>query len=365
MAIVHRFVIHELFKDKKPDVAKELLDIGNKIILDLGTDLIKIKDNRTAVLWGQFKGNGDFPLKLKELDSNLTKDERNTKFLELTESTMDALYEEIVHTNSKGGYICFIEYESYKDTRLMAAMITNTAGIKLTKLKPTTEIHVDLSKLHQAVDINASGYFKSLSEDHKKNYLSFIGKGKYTDYFTAAFDCINKITPAKAVNKAPEVLKDFLSQFDVDNATQKSARAQLVKYFTDNIDKEVHLSKIDEIAVAHLPATCSEDEKQSFIAFSKQEKYEMPATFQARKNNVDKLAKIYYSTEAFNLNFDLENIGLVGVEGDSNKPILFNQENDDVIIKGQMITTEVRNAIYQVTLLNGEEKDDNQKLRAV
>ncbi|HGE6123334.1 TPA: nucleoid-associated protein, partial [Vibrio cholerae] len=301
---------------------------------------------------GQFKGNGDFPLKLKELDIDQTDEERNKTFLELTEKTMNSLYEEIVHTNSKGGYICFIEYKSFHDHRLMAAMITNTSGIKLTNLKPTSEVHVDLSKLHQAVDINMTGYFKSLNDEYSKNYLSFIGKGKHTDYFTSAFDCINKITPAKAVNKAPVVLKDFLSQFNVDNITQKNARAQLVKYLTDNIGKEVHLSKIEEIAVSHLPDSCTEEEKQSFIAFSKQDKYEMPATFEARKNNVDKLAKIYYSTESFSLNFDLEIIGLVGVEADSNKPILFNKDNDDIIIKGRMITPEVRAAIAQVTLID-------------
>ncbi|ATI46113.1 nucleoid-associated protein [Vibrio sp. Vb2880] len=352
MASIKRFVIHELFKDKNPDVASEILNLENDVILKLAKDLVKIKDNRTAVLWGQFKGNGDFPLKLKELDIDQTDEERNKTFLELTEKTMNSLYEEIVHTNSKGGYICFIEYKSFHDHRLMAAMITNTSGIKLTNLKPTSEVHVDLSKLHQAVDINMTGYFKSLNDEYSKNYLSFIGKGKHTDYFTSAFDCINKITPAKAVNKAPVVLKDFLSQFNVDNITQKNARAQLVKYLTDNIGKEVHLSKIEEIAVSHLPDSCTEEEKQSFIAFSKQDKYEMPATFEARKNNVDKLAKIYYSTESFSLNFDLEIIGLVGVEADSNKPILFNKDNDDIIIKGRMITPEVRAAIAQVTLID-------------
>lgn len=352
MASIKRFVIHELFKDKNPDVASEILNLENDVILKLAKDLVKIKDNRTAVLWGQFKGNGDFPLKLKELDIDQTDEERNKTFLELTEKTMNSLYEEIVHTNSKGGYICFIEYKSFHDHRLMAAMITNTSGIKLTNLKPTSEVHVDLSKLHQAVDINMTGYFKSLNDEYSKNYLSFIGKGKHTDYFTSAFDCINKITPAKAVNKAPVVLKDFLSQFNVDNITQKNARAQLVKYLTDNIGKEVHLSKIEEIAVSHLPDSCTEEEKQSFIAFSKQDKYEMPAIFEARKNNVDKLAKIYYSTESFSLNFDLEIIGLVGVEADSNKPILFNKDNDDIIIKGRMITPEVRAAIAQVTLID-------------
>lgn len=358
MSLIKRFVIHELFKDKKPDVAKEILNLKNEIISNLAKDLVKIKDQRTAVLWGQFKGNGDFPAKLKVLDDDQDGEKRNKDFLDLTEHTMNALYEEIVHTNSKGGYICFIEYTSNQYNRLMAAMITNTAGIKLTNLKPTSEVHVDLSKLHQAVDINITGYLKSLEGDYKKNYLSFIGKGKHTDYFTSAFDCINKITPAKAVNKSPVVLKAFLSQFKVDNTTQKNARAQLVKYLTDNVGKEVYLTKIEEIAVSHLPDSCTDDEKKSFIAFSKQDQYEMPATFEARKSNVEKLAKIYYSTDSFSLNFDLENIGLVGVDADSNKPILFNKDNDDVIIKGRMITPEVRAAIFQATLLDDEKNDE-------
>lgn len=52
MASIKRFVIHELFKEKKPDVAGELLNLGNEIILKLAKDLVKIKDGRTAVLWG-------------------------------------------------------------------------------------------------------------------------------------------------------------------------------------------------------------------------------------------------------------------------------------------------------------------------
>lgn len=354
MATIKRFVIHELFKDKVPDKAETLLELENKIILNLCENLLKTKDKRTAVLWGKFKGTGDFPAELKRLNADLTVDERDTILLNLTYSVMDSLYEEIVHTNSNGGYICFIEYTSHGNTRILAAMINNTAGVKLTKLKPTKEIHVDLSKLHQAVDINASSYFTSLVEGYKNNYLSFIGKGKSSDYFTQAFDCIDTVTPAKAVAKAPIVLKDFLEQFNVDKATQKSARAQLVKYLSDNISDEVHLSKIDEIAVAHMPIDCSDEEKQSFIEFSKQETYQMPASFEARKGAVEKLAKIYYATDFFNLNFDIENIGIVGRPEDADKPLLFDIESEDVIIKGRMITPAAKAAIYQANLLNNE-----------
>ncbi|ATG76814.1 nucleoid-associated protein [Pseudoalteromonas sp. 1_2015MBL_MicDiv] len=361
MAVIQRFVIHELFKDKKPDIATDLLDLDNSIILDLATQLIKIKENRTAVLWGQFKENRDFPKGLIDLNNEVDESKRSNLFLSLTNATMQSLHKEINHTNSKGGYICFIEYGSYNDTRFMAAMIKNTAGIKLTNLKPTKEIHVDLSKLHQAVDVNTSGYLKSLNGNYEKNYLSFIGKGKDTDYFANAFGCIDRITPARAVNKAPIVLRDFLTQFKVDNSSLKNARAQLVKYLSDNIDKEVHLSKIEEIAVSYLPDTCSQEEKESFLAFSKQEKYEMPATFQARKDNVNKLANIYYSTEVFNFNFNQDKIGLVGSSSDSNKPILFNKETNDVIIKGEMITLEVKEAIYQATLLNNNKIDINER----
>lgn len=361
MAVIKRFVIHELFKDKAPDIAKGLLDLSNSIIVDLATQLIKIKDNRTAVLWGQFKESNDFPKGLTSLEKETNKVKRDSLFLNLTDETMQLLHEEISHTNSKGGYICFIEYESFKENRFMSVMIKNTAGIKLTNLKPTTEIHVDLSKLHQAIDVNVNGYLKSIKGNYEKNYLSFIGKGKETDYFAKAFGCINRITPAKAVNKAPIVLRDFLVQFKVDNSTLKNARAQLVKYLSDNIDKEVHLSKIEEIAISHLPDTCTEEDKSSFLAFSKLEKYEMPATFQARKDNVNRLANIYYSTEVFNFNFNQDKIGLVGSTSDSNKPILFNKDTNDVIIKGEMITPEVKEAIYQATLLsvNTVDKNDN------
>lgn len=356
MAVIKRFVIHELFKDKAPYTANELLDLNNQIIHDLATQLIKIKDNRTAVLWGQFRDNREFPTGLANLSEN--QDQRDSEFLKLTDDTMQILQEAISHTNSKGGYICFIEYESFHHTRFMSAMIKNTSGIKLTNLKPTQEIHVDLSKLHQAIDVNVSGYLKYLEGDYDKNYLSFIGKGKETDYFATAFGCFDRITPSVAVNKAPNVVRDFLKQFNVDDTTQKSARAQLVKYLSDNINKEVQLSKIGEIAVSHLPDSCSEEEKESFLSFSKQEKYEMPATFQARKANVERLANIYYSTAVFNFNFNQDMIGLVDSPSDSNKPILFDKDTNDVIIKGNMITEDVKEKIYQATFLDLHKSDD-------
>lgn len=361
MAIIKRFVIHELFKDKKPDIAKKLLDLSVDIIGNLALDLVKIKDNKTAVLWGKFKGNGDFPLKLIDVSKSASVEDKNTQFIELTKLAMTALYEGVVHTNSKGGYICFIEYESFKNSRFMAAMITNTSGIKLKNLKPTTDIHVDLSKLHQAIDINTTGYLMSLNKSssagelYERNYLSFIGKGKHTDYFTLAFDCIDRTTPAKAVAKSVNVLKDFLGQFQVDHVIQKSARSQWVRYLSENENKEVYLKKMEEIAIAHLPETCSEEERNSFLSFSKQEKYEMPASFLARKESVDKLARIYYSTDAFVLNFDYENIGLLGNAADSHKPILFDPESNDVIIVGRMITPAVKEAIQQVIFCKDNE----------
>ena len=83
----------------------------------------------------------------------------------------------------------------------------------------------------------------------------------------------------------------------------------------------------------------------------------MPATFQARKVNVERLANIYYSTEVFNFNFNHDKIGLVGSASDSNKPILFDQETNDIIIKGEMITQEVKDKIYQATFLDIQKTD--------
>lgn len=80
MPIINRFVIHELFKDKKPDIAKVLLNLKVDIIKNLALDLVKIKDGKTAVLWGKFKGNGDFPSKLVELDGQNSDSDKDAKF---------------------------------------------------------------------------------------------------------------------------------------------------------------------------------------------------------------------------------------------------------------------------------------------
>lgn len=364
MPVIKRFVIHELFKDKKPDIAKALLNLNVDIIKNLALDLVKIKDGKTAVLWGKFRGNGNFPLKLVDLDGQLSDSDKDEKFKELTKLAMDSLFEEIVSTNSKGGYICFIEYESYKNSRFMVAMITNTSGIKLKKLKPTSDIHVDLSKLHQAVDINISAFLDTLKNPasdidvNEKNYLSFTGKGKSTNYFTSAFDCVNGTTPAKAVAKSVILLKDFLEEHGADSVAQKEARSQWVRYLSDNSNEEVFLTKLEDIAVSHLPATCTDEEKESFILFSKQDKYEMPASFLARKESVEKLSRIYYTTDAFNLNFEFENIGLIDCIEDTNKPILFDSNSNDIIIKGRMITPAAKQAIRQALNLNLDEVDD-------
>ncbi|WP_240224433.1 nucleoid-associated protein [Rheinheimera hassiensis] len=347
MAILNKFIIHELFRDREPNVADALLDISNDIISNLGHDLVKVKDKRTAVLWGQFRENGKFPNHLKTLNNASEDKKLNDIFIKLSHSAMGCLYEEIKHTNSNGGYICFIEYTAFKQTRMLVVMITNTSGVKLTDLTPTTDIHVDISKLHQAVDINITGYISSTNGLNDKNYLSFIGRGKHTEYFTNAFDCSNRVTPSKMPSKAVEVLKDFLASFSVDKRTQKSAKEQLVKYFTENIGKEVFLSKVEDIAKAHLPDTCTDEEKESFIAFCKQDKYQMPSSFLAAKKPVDKLAKINYSTDSFSFNFEIEDVGLIGNISDVDKRIIFNPANDDIIIKGGELPQHIKSALME------------------
>lgn len=362
MATLKRFIIHELFRDKDPDTAKELLDVNDEIIEKLGQDLIKIKEHRTAVLWGQFKENGDTSTKIREVyQSNIptNAEELDNAFIDLSESAMTSLYNEIKHTNSNGGYICFIEYTSKLQERMLVAMITNTSGVKLKKLKPTRDLHVDISKLHQAVDISITGYLLSIQDKNEKNYLSFIGKGKHTDYFTNAFNCINKITPSKMPSKAVELLKEFLSSFNVDKKNIRAAREQLVKYFSDNVGKEVFLSKVEEIAKSHLPDNCTEEQKESFLTFSKQEKYQMPASFLAAKGPVEKLARLSYSTDSFTFNFGIEDVGLVGKTEDVEKKILFNPDNDDIVIKGGELPEHIRTAlIEQVDLASGTEEND-------
>lgn len=329
--IVRRFVIHELIKNKAPKISPKLLDLENEFVAKLANNIVEVYHQKVNVVWGRFKPGGEFPAEVKKLADVKVGD---GDFKKLAVFSMERLHVEMESTAGTGGYICFIEYKRQGCNYFMVAMIKNTDGIKLDGLVPIGDIHVDLARLYQAININFDLYFKSLKEELNKSYLGFIGKkGDPSDYFTDAFSGTDKVNPVQAVTKTHRALQSFLDQYTEDKTVKREAHDTLVSYLNENINKTVSLDKVNEIANAFLPKKHA-DKKNKFIEYAKSDAWQIPDNFQAAASVVNRLAKIRVSEDDFSLVFRRTKLGVKGNPDHKQRPIIFDEDNKSVIITG-------------------------------
>jgi nucleoid-associated protein len=331
MAVISNFVIHELKKHEESDIAPDVLDLSEPLVLSLAEDILNVYRNKASVIWGKFRETGDFPKLLPKYDSSYTKKD----FFKVSKESMDLLSESISSTSGTGGYICFVEYQSKGDNRLLIAMIKNTDGIKLTDLKPKKDFHVDLSKLYQALDINVSYYLKNIGKTElKQSYIGFISKrGEPSGYFQTAFSCTDNITPSKAVRAAPAALKAFLKEHSQDEKHIKEAEQTLLRYLNERKDKTVHLSRINDIANAYLPDDIRDEAKDAFLKFSKKDQYQLPDSFHASKGTIEGMVRLAYKSEKVSINFEKEELGITGDSASTAKPVIFDPIHNHIIIR--------------------------------
>jgi len=331
MAVISNFVIHELKKHEESDIAKDVLDLNEPLVLSLAEDILNIYRNKASVIWGKFRESGDFPKLLPEYNRSYAKKD----FFKVSTESMGLLSTAINTTSGTGGYICFIEYQSKGDKRLLVAMIKNTDGIKLTDLKPKQDIHVDLSKLYQALDINVSYFLKNIGKTElKQSYIGFISKrGEPSGYFQIAFSCTDNITPSKAVRAAPAALKAFLKEHSQDENRIKEAEQTLLRYLNERKDKTVHLSRINDIANAYLPDETRDQTKDAFLKFAKKDQYQLPDSFHASKGTIEGMVRLAYKTDKVTVNFEKEELGVIGDSASTAKPVIFDPKSQHIIIR--------------------------------
>ncbi|GGI70200.1 hypothetical protein GCM10007978_05180 [Shewanella hanedai] len=330
--IVSHFIIHELIKNQDPSMAPNLLDLEDPIVLGLAQDIADVYIKKTSVMWGKFRQGGAFPT---ELISYTESDSSDDQFTLLTSNSMTRLASNMSGTSGTGGYICFIEYNYRGCNRLLIAMIKNTKGVKLTDLIPQLNVHVDISKLYQALEVNVNNYQSSIGATSViQSYLGFISKkGEPSDYFQSAFSCTDNVTPTVAVKKSPKALEAYLKQYTDSASTLKSADTMLVNYFKDNLGSVVTLQRINEIANAFLPEDVADEARDGFLEFAKTEDWQLPDHFNAVKGAVESMSRISFSSANVSVNFDRQSLGVTTCEADEHKPILFDPNGDKLILK--------------------------------
>jgi nucleoid-associated protein len=350
---VSRFIIHKLSKNEAPQIAPELLDLENEFVSKLADKIIAVYHTKISVVWGRFRHGGQFPTEVKRIEKIAASDDR---FKGIAAFSMRRLQEEMTTTAGTGGFICFIEYTKNGCNQLMIAMIKNTDGIKLNGLVPTGDIHVDLSRLYQAINMNFNLYFLSLKEKFTPNYLGFIGKkGDSSDYFTDAFSGTDKVSPSQAVTKSHKALKSFLRQYTDKKPILKEAHETLVSYLNENINKTVTLEKVNEIANIFLPEEHA-DKKDSFIEYAKSDSWQIPDTFQAATGVVTRLAKIRVDEPDYSLIFRRNKLGIKGDPKHVQRSIVFDEDGRTVTIRN--LSDEAMNTIKEEIQ---EDMDDTER----
>lgn len=324
---VNRFVVHELVKGGKKEIAKDLLDLNQEVVAKLAEDIIDIYSKKSAVIWGRFREDERFPRDLKSF-SVIDSDE---EFLKISESSMDTLSRNMAGTVGTGGFICYVQYESQAKNRFLVAMVKNTEGIRLKDLKPEIDIHVDTSKLHQAISINIDGFVENYQKDGAvESYLGFVSiKGEPSGYFQDSFSCINNVTPAIAVGKTNGAVCKFLSEIGLEKNKISEARSRLFSYFKENVGKTVTLQKINDLVNSFIPEEMP-DKRDGFIEFSKDDEWQIPDHFQAIKGAVDRLTRIGMSNEFVDFKFDRNSLGLKGRDGE--KYVMYDEVKKQIVI---------------------------------
>lgn len=327
--VLSKFVIHELVKgEDEPRLADELLDLSDTVISNLALEILELFDKKTSVIYGVFTSNAmKFPQKLKSYQDNGTSD---TEFLDTTKTTMTDMQLAMKNTSGTGGYITFIEYSKNNSTYLIAVMIKNTKAFELKKLKPKEATRVDTTKLYQAININIDSFIKQHAiKDLQslKSYISFISKaGEPSGYFLDAFSCKANVTPAKATSSAPKAAQAYLESIGVDKDTAREAFYQVVDLLIEHAESPISISRIHRKVNEFIPENIYEDVKDDFLAFAKNEEYQIPDTFQSKGGTARSLRQIKGEGDGWELNFDKDIIGLKGKDVD--KSFMYDEAND-------------------------------------
>nr|WP_203565558.1 nucleoid-associated protein [Alteromonas profundi] len=174
--------------------------------------------------------------------------------------------------------------------------------------------------------------------------ISFVSKaGEPSGYFLDAFSCKANVTPAKATASAPKAARSFLLSVGVEKEKAKEAYYAVVDLLIESAEKPISISKIHRKVNEYLPENIYENTKDDFLAYAKNEEYQLPDTFQSKGTTARSLRQIKGEGEGWELNFDKDIIGLKGKDVD--KSFMYDRDND--ILYMPKIPSELKERIIQ------------------
>ncbi|WP_299230978.1 nucleoid-associated protein [uncultured Halomonas sp.] len=277
--LVHA-VIHSFSKEPQTNVIndevkkEELLDSQMDSVISLVETLNSLLGKPgNNVVWGQFAEDGRqgrFPEATVQYLDNL---EDSNEFLSLSHLALDELArqarEEFLAT---GGHVLVSLYKQNNIPFILIASIKQRDGLRLDdNLVPIGVSEIDLSKIHQAANINLNKLHQVKGEEHQddgevevdRTYLCFISKGdkEASGYFVVALGCTKGIASARATRSAIDLVDSYFRANADLRPHRQRAKENVVAYLKRKLG-EGEPAVLDEIcrgAVQAIPADNAQD----------------------------------------------------------------------------------------------------------
>ncbi|OZI23039.1 hypothetical protein CAL26_06025 [Bordetella genomosp. 9] len=328
-------VIHGFEKEQHMPVGQvvkreEVLDPALDPVGTLVSGIAKLMGQKTiSQNWGRFNTvnrGGIFPISFADNVSQLS---QAPSFLALTHVAMDELIGQANERGfSTGGLILFAVYEGDDMMlRLLIAMIKQRAGITLDEnYIPIGVTEVDMTKLHQAAQINISQYIDVIAkqsiqeqigdgeeDDEDANYLSFLSTrdNNAAGYFIDALGCEVGISSAKATTRIFRAVEKFFDSNKSLKQYRRAAKEKLTDYLKEQLEKSEPASITDVChALTSLVSANDAPHMDSLAEFLNGEKYKIPAEFHIHPTTLGRHYRVSLEPDGISLKFDRSLLGI-------------------------------------------------------
>lgn len=329
--LVHA-VIHSFSKEPQTNVVtkevkkQELLDSQMDSVISLVETLNGLLGKPgNNVVWGQFAEDGrqgQFPEATARY-LELLEDPR--EFLSLSHLTLDELSrqarEEFLAT---GGHVLVSMYRQNGVPFLLVASIKQRDGLRLDEnLVPIGVSEIDLSKIHQAANINLHKFHQVKDCEQQaddievdKTYLCFISKGdkEASGYFVVALGCTKGIASARATRSAIDLVDSYFRANDDLRPHRQRAKENVVNYLKRKL-AEGESAVLDEIcrgAVQAIPADNAQDVQrhhEQLLGHLNNEENKVPDEFSVNSTALNQRIRIKGKAPRWDVQFDKAALG--------------------------------------------------------
>lgn len=370
--LVHA-VIHSFSKDPHTnvitDVTKKegLLDSSMDSVISLVSTLTGLLGKKgNNVVWGQFADDGRqgrFPEATESFSNQLDEPDPGA-FLDLSHLVLDELArharEELLAT---GGHVLVSMYRQNRTPFLLVASIKQRDGLRLTAdLVPIGVSEIDLSKIHQAANINLEKFCEinnfeaggdepqEVDRDLDKTYLSFISKGDKdaSGYFVVALGCTKGVASARATRNAIDLVDAYFRTDSDLRPYRQRAKENVISYLQRKL-QEGEPAKVSEICSGAVQALPAEEAQNFEIIFERLldylngEESQVPDEFTVNAAALNRRIRIKGRSARWDVQFDKAALGITPAADvwydEVNRRIVLSNVPEELVRK---ITKEIR-----------------------